>query len=134
MRNESIGVEQLLADYAQREDPRLREKFKHIPPYLRDLIYKASAFYTNIPSCYMQLVTELLAQSRNQVLLILLNYYNLLESALTRFDRETFVFGAFGDYIRPERQAQVVKLHGSVDWFMNVGGKGLTWDQGSCPA
>lgn len=109
-----IDVESALRKYAEHTDSQIREQFKHIPPYLRDLIYRASTGYTSIPSCYVRLVVELLAERPHEVLFLLLNYDNLLETALSQFSPK-FTFNNIEDYVPIEQNFMVVKLHGSIN-------------------
>ncbi|GAJ08050.1 unnamed protein product, partial [marine sediment metagenome] len=81
-----ISIERELRRYAEHKDERIRQNFKHIPAYLRDLLFRASTEYTHVPSSYMRLIIKLLADYPHDVLFITLNYDNLLESALERFD------------------------------------------------
>lgn len=123
-----IGIENALREYANHKDHRIREHFKHIPAYLRDLLQRSSTNYTSMPSCYIQLVVELLAERPHEVLFLVLNYDTLLESAISQFDSR-LQFSSIGHYVAEERQAKVVKLHGSINWFMALPGKPtLDWD------
>ena len=126
----NIGIEKALRKYAEHSDSRIQEHFKHVPAYLRDLLFRASTEYTYVPSSYIQLVIKLLADYPHDVTFITLNYDNLLESALRRFDAK-FQFENIGAYVDDERNAKVVKLHGSIDWFKRLpGGRTEGWDSG----
>jgi len=116
------SIEKELRRYAQHKDERIRQNFKHIPAYLRDLLYRASTQYTNVPSSYMRLIIKLLADYPHDVLFITLNYDNLLESALKRFD-PMLQFREIEEYVADGRQAMVVKLHGSINWFRRLPGE-----------
>ena len=115
-----VGMEQTLREYADTDDTTILGHFRHIPPYLRDLLYRASTEYTTVPSCYLDLAIELLWRSPHELLFLVLNYDNLLESALTLYD-STLTFSSIGDFVRRERGLLVVKLHGSIDWFKPIG-------------
>ena len=80
-----VSIEEELTRYAEHPSEEVRLQFKHIPPYLRDLLYLSSTEYTSVPSSYSELVHELLAERRHDVLFIVLNYDNLLESALNLY-------------------------------------------------
>jgi len=122
-----ISIEEELLRYAKHHSPQIRSQFKHVPPYLRDLIYLSSTQYTSVPSSYSQLVHELLAEYPHDVLFMVLNYDNLLESALNLYDSE-YNFKRVAQYISEDRQAKVVKLHGSINWFRRVSNAGnLNW-------
>ena len=121
----NVGMEQTLREYADTDDATILGHFKHIPPYLRDLLYRASVRYTTVPSCYIDLAMELLWRSPHELLFLVLNYDNLLESALTRYD-STLTFSSIGDFVRRERGLTVVKIHGSIDWFKSIG-PGSDW-------
>lgn len=113
---DEFSVEQELRRYSNHTDVRLQENFKFVPPYLRDLIYRASNEYTSSQGCYTQLVSELLSENPHEALFLVLNYDNLLEKAITRYDR-SLTFQPISDYVKEGRQAKVVKLHGSINWF-----------------
>ena len=91
-----------------------------MPPYLRDVLHKSSQSYVRTPACYLQLVEQLLAENPHEVLFLVLNYDTLLERAITML-RPAYVYGAAGDYVRQDRQAKVVKMHGSFNWFRDIG-------------
>ena len=123
-----IDVENALRKYAEHTDSQIREQFKHIPAYLRDLLYRASTQYTSMPSCYVRLVAELLAEHPHDVLFLILNYDNLLETALSQFNPK-FQFNNIEDYVPVNQKFMVVKLHGSINWFRHLpGGTSVDWD------
>ena len=121
------SLEDALRGYANHSNGQIREHFKHIPAYLRDLIYRTSNQYVDIPSCYIQLVHSLLADHEHQVLFLSLNYDDLLEKALFRFD-QTLMFSDLDDYTAGNRQAIVMKLHGSINWFKLLVRGGADWE------
>ena len=122
------GLEDALGHYAEHPSEQLRQRFKHIPPYLRDLLWQCSENYTKIPSGYVRLVTQLLAEHPHEVMFIVMNYDNFLEKALTLFDG-SYTFDRLPYYIAQHRSAKIVKLHGSIDWFRPMPREDLTWDQ-----
>jgi len=124
-----IGIENELRRYAEHTDPQMRQHYKHIPAYLRDLLYLASKQYTYVPSTYVQLVIELLAEQPHDILFIVLNYDNLLEQALTLFNPD-LQFRYMAEYVDVNRNAKVVKLHGSINWFRRLpGGRTTGWTE-----
>lgn len=123
------GLEDALTHYAfHPTSEQLRQRFKHIPPYLRDLLWRCSGGYTPVPSGYVRLVTELLAEHPHEVLFIVMNYDDLLERALASFDR-SYTFDKLPYYVAQHRSAKVVKLHGSIDWFRPMSGRDSSWDE-----
>ena len=105
----------------------LREHYKHVPPYLRDLLMMCSYEYTPYPSSYIQLVQALLAEKPSDVLFIVLNYDDLLEQALYRFTGGEIRFESLDDYVRADRPVKLVKLHGSINWFKPIGSVSGDW-------
>jgi len=123
-----VGIEEELKRCAEHHDTRIRSQFKHIPAYLRDLLYTASYRYTHMPSSYIELAKELLAEHPHDVLFIVLNYDNLLEQALQWFDPK-LIFDDISKYVAADRPARVVKLHGSINWFKRIPGNAkVQWD------
>lgn len=116
-------IEAVLHDLALREDPVTRKQFKEVPAYLRDVIY-ATTTSASIPGSYVELIDGLLVRRPHDVLFLVLNYDTLLEQALAG---RGLLYKALEDYIRPERPAKIIKLHGSVNWFMNIGNATNTW-------
>jgi hypothetical protein len=114
-----VSVEKELRRCAEHHDPRIRSQFKYIPAYLRDLLHSASYKYTEMPSSYIELAKELLAEHPHDVLFIILNYDNLLEQALQWFEPR-LKFDNISDYVAVNRPAKVVKLHGSINWFRTM--------------
>lgn len=110
------SLEAALTHYAHHSNQELKEHYKHVPPYLRDLLWASSTGYVRDPNCYIHLARELLLETPNHVLFLVLNYDTLLEQALKRV-RPTLTYDALDSYVESGRGAQVVKLHGSVNWF-----------------
>lgn len=128
-RKNEFSLEQELRTLANHSDPQVAAHFKQIPPYLRDLLLKASYEYTHMPGCHFQILYELLSEQPHQLLFLVLNYDNLLEKALVQFHPGQYKFESIDDYIRAERQAKVVKIHGSIDWFKLIGSPHrASWD------
>lgn len=116
----TLPLEQKLRDYSQHKDPRVRQHFRQIPPYLRDLLAMVSASYTSNPAGYIQLVKGLIADHPHEVLFVSLNYDTMLEQALYSFDH-SFEFNSYEHYIERSRKCTVVKPHGSSDWMSRLG-------------
>lgn len=123
-----IAIEKALGSYATHSDARIRDAFKHIPAYLRDLLFKASVSYVPRPGTYIQLVVRLMADCPHEVLFIVLNYDDFLERALSQFD-PIYTFTSIDEYIVQGRQATVVKPHGSIDWFTPMAQANGAWEE-----
>lgn len=125
-----ISIEQELKRYAEHTRPNLYQAFKHIPPYLRDLLMKASIDYIDYPSNYIKLAIELLEENPHEVLFITLNYDTLLEQALRLLNSDIYNFHDIYSYNTPSRSGNIVKLHGSINWLRLIpGSAGKTWEQ-----
>ena len=125
----TFALETELRSLSEDPDPRIRQQFKHVPPYLRDLLWRASYEYTKTPGTYMQLLRALLAGVPHHVLFLVLNYDTLLEQALDLFElRVKTIFENIDSYVEEDRQFKVVKLHGSIDWFKLIGSAAQTWE------
>lgn len=111
-----IGVEKALRHYRYHESPILREHFKHIPPYLRDLIWLTTNDHRAAPSNFNRLIANLLEEIPHVVLFLVLNYDLLVESAIGHLESNPNPFMSLPDYIADDRR-KVVKLHGSIDWM-----------------
>lgn len=121
LQRSEVGLEEQLRHYAEHRTERIRQHYKHIPAYLRDLLWACSEQYVRMPGCYVQLVIKLLAETPHDVLFLVLNYDTLLEKALTSYE-PTWQFKELSDYVDPQRTAKVIKLHGSVNWFVRLAG------------
>jgi hypothetical protein len=64
---------------------------------------------------------ELLAERSCDVLFLVLNYDDLFEKALFKYDTKLYFFRQLEDYVRPGRQANLIKMHGSVNWYRPIG-------------
>ena len=105
--------------YAEHPHTLIQAHFKHIPPYIRDLIYRTSTQYIHSPNSYSQLVMGLLAEYPHDLLFIVLNYDNYLESALRLFNPK-HQFDSINKYTAGYDHVKVVKLHGSINWFKQI--------------
>jgi len=114
-----VNIEEELRHYADHTNPQVRSHFKHIPPYLRDLIYATATGYTFYPSSYVELLIELFEEHPHDILFIVLNYDHLLEMALKEINSQ-YTFTKLSDYVDDGRQVRVVKLHGSINWFVHL--------------
>ena len=124
-----VSIEEKLTYYSNNDSPTIREKFKQIPGYLRDLLYLSSKEYTHTPSSYIELALELLEDKPHDVLFISLNYDDLLESAITEIYPD-LDFHNLSQYINNDKHLKVVKLHGSVNWFRQMSNDGnKRWHQ-----
>lgn len=112
-------IETELARLAHHDDSQTRQDFKQIPPYIRDLLQKASREYTALPGHYIQLAHLLLKDYGCEVLFLVLNYDDLLEQALN-YLYPHLPFTEMHHYIDNERPFKVVKLHGSINWFATL--------------
>lgn len=121
-----FDLESRLRELADHPDDRVRQQFKHVPPYLRDLLWRASYEYTHTPGTYLQLIYALLADVPHHVLFLVLNYDTLLEQALALFPKMDF--SNVESYVREDRQVKVVKLHGSINWFKLIGRANQSWE------
>lgn len=115
-----VNLEQRLAHYA-RGSASQRARYLHVPPYIRDVVAQCTNHYATDPGCHISLVLSLMEENVNEVLFITLNYDTYIEKALFVFDRMNYRFNdvspSGGDsYVRQGRAANLVKVHGSVDW------------------
>lgn len=115
----SFSIESQLREYSVHPDTRIREHYLDIPRYLRQLILTCTSRYTPTPGSYLRLVKALLADSPHDVLFITLNYDDLLERALLLLD-ERLSFLNVNQYVLPGRRVLVCKVHGSVDWVVQM--------------
>jgi hypothetical protein len=128
-RGDAFNIEQKLREYAEHKDQRIRDAFREVPPYLRDLIATVVQSYTggNNPGTHLRLVMNLLSTGA-EVAFIDLNYDPYIESALAAFD-PGLAIQSVGDYAAPGRQAIVCKAHGSIDWGVRMGGGRQAWHE-----
>ena len=129
-RHEDFNLEEELLRLANHDDGQTRENFKQVPAYLRDLLLACSEGYTARPTSYSQLVQHLVAESQHQVLFLVLNYDDLLEKAITLYN-PSYQFATLEHYVDPDRPVQVVKFHGSINWFTPMSGGGDWFERAS---
>ena len=126
---ETLNLEAKLQEYATHGDAQIVQAFRHVPPYIRDVLAASSAAYATNLGTYMQLILKLLAHQPHEIAFIVMNYDDLLEKGLHRYARK-FSFERLPDYIEVGRQAHVYKLHGSINWLVALGesGGGHSWE------
>jgi len=121
--NEALGIEAKLREFAQHKHAQTRRWFRDLPPYLRDLLHAASSTYVAVPEAYLRLVEQLAQEHGHEVGFVTLNYDTLLEQALVRCG---YSFPSFDSYVLGN-SGPVVKLHGSVNWFVSMGSREVPW-------
>ncbi|MCH7624810.1 MAG: SIR2 family protein, partial [Chloroflexi bacterium] len=114
-----VSLENELRRYSKHQSDVLREAFKYIPPYLRDLIYRCTARYASLPSNYIRLILSLVEEHGHEVLFIVMNYDELLEKAISHIYPE-IIFRSLAPYINNGKNLMVLKLHGSTNWFISM--------------
>ena len=125
----TFALETELRSLSEHTDERIRQQFKHVPPYFRDLLWRASYEYTATPGTYYQLIKALLADVPHHVLFLVMNYDTLLEQAIDLFElRKKTIFENIESYVNEDRQYKVVKPHGSIDWFKVIGSADQAWE------
>lgn len=122
IREDWFSIERELSNFSltKRSSPATYKNFLEVPAYLRDLTYQVCEIYGVESGSYAQLVHGLLDSNRHDVAFVSLNYDNILETELDRFDPDTYSFTKLSDYIQSQRGAKVFKLHGSVNWFRAI--------------
>ena len=95
--------------------------YSEVPAYLRDVIHHLTENYLTQntrrrPGCYDQLVAALLGDYQHEALFIVLNYDTLLENSLSHFYPDR-TFDGLGSYVSDNYPANVLKVHGSTNWF-----------------
>lgn len=119
-----VGVEQALTAYATHDSAELRAMYSEVPAYLRDLTHRLTQNYLDLnvrrrPGCYDQLVATLLGDHEHEALFIVLNYDTLLENSLSAFYPGR-IFERLGHYVSNDYRANVLKVHGSTNWFWSL--------------
>lgn len=117
-RKGTFGLEQALRQLSEHSDPSVRDNFREVPAYLRDLLHTVSTQYTSSPTTFIQLCAVLMSDHPHNIAFVTTNYDTFLEQALNYHDPSIYEFTEMGHYIDPRRQAKVFKIHGSVDWFV----------------
>ena len=128
---DSEALETALQNIADHEDQQMRERFREVPGYIRDLIWACTRpggtnGYVTTPGTHNQLVSRLVADYQHEVLFLVLNYDTYVEQALSGYD-PSMTYRHIGDYIA--HRHLVVKLHGSVNWFKRLSGSGDWFEQ-----
>lgn len=123
----TINIEAKLREYATHHDERIRNHFKEVPLYLRDLIVSVVRQFTRgiSPGNHVRLVMSLLSHNV-EVLFLDLNYDPYIEMALGEFDPKLAI-QRIEDYAAPGRRAIVCKVHGAIDWGMPMGPLDWPW-------
>jgi hypothetical protein len=119
-RTGSLKLEARLREFATHPDTGIRAHFKHVPPYLRDLLNAVVRNYTegHSPGTHLRFVLRLLSAGV-QVGFVVLNYDDYVEMALREFDT-TLNIDSLDHYVALQRRALVFKVHGSVDWGIAI--------------
>jgi hypothetical protein len=91
-------------------------KFLSIPYYLQELLFRVSHGYTRDPNNYDVLIAGLL-RLPTQVLFVTMNYDTLLDDRLHAVAGE---LERLDDYVRPEHNWALIKLHGSITWVRRI--------------
>jgi hypothetical protein len=124
---ETLNVEEELARLQQHPDPGLREAYKSVPLYLRDLLTNVALRYVDHPGTHAEFVTRLIADGDHDVDFVTVNYDTYLERAIEdafgrRFtDQGGYVAGSRGPSAAGFR---LFKLHGSIDWWASFAESG----------
>ena len=111
----NASLEEKLLELSQHPDSRLRDCYRDVPPYLRDLILRVTDGYTqNVsPGSHLHLVGSLFGTG-HQVAFLDLNYDDYLEKALADFD-DRLAIKRIRDYVNGD-ESIVGKVHGSIHW------------------
>ena len=116
----AVGLEAYLRDQLRRSPyPQLRRRYQAVPLYLQHLLWEAGRSYARHPDNYDRLVTA--ALRLQHATYITLNYDTILDRRLA-IDAPV---DSLDDYIHPERNWSLVKLHGSINWGRPVEGEAL---------
>lgn len=119
----TFPLEEKLREYAKDPNSDIRDQFKYIPPYFRDIIRRcASGYLAGSPGAYATFLHQLLRPAAHDVLFIVLNYDTILENALNIYYGNTFPMSQFQHYIsgRASGRPMVVTMHGSTNWFQQL--------------
>ena len=115
---DTFSLEEALREISDDPDPEIRRAFKQIPLYIRDVICECQEHYIEIPSAHIRLVDILRPGYKRAIAFITANYDTLIERALGMYSPR-FSFSSVRGYLGAD--APVLKLHGSIDWFVPVG-------------
>jgi len=115
----ALNLEQKLREYANDNNQQIRRLFKDIPIYIRSVLIACSSHYYEHSGAHAFLIKRLLADYPHHVLFISLNYDDLLERSLASYSGKSITH--MDEYVDKERQALIVKLHGSIDWLTPIG-------------
>jgi len=115
----ALNLEQKLREYANHNNQSIRRLFKDIPIYIRSVLIACSSHYYEHSGAHAFLIKRLLAIYPHHVLFISLNYDDLLERSLASYSGKSITH--MDEYVDKERQALIVKLHGSIDWLTPIG-------------
>ena len=115
----ALNLEQKLREYANDNNQRIRRLFKDIPIYIRSVLIDCSTHYYEHSGAHAFLIKRILSDHPHHVLFISLNYDVLLEHSLASYSGKSII--DMDEYVAKERQALIVKLHGSIDWLTPIG-------------
>ena len=115
----ALNLEQKLREYANDNNQPIRRLFRDIPIYIRSVLIECSRHYYEHSGAHAFLIKRLLADHPHHVLFISLNYDDLLERSLASYSGKSII--DMDEYVAKERQAVIVKLHGSIDWLTPIG-------------
>ena len=121
----SLQLETKLRELFEHDEEVIRQHFKHVPAYLRDVLNMVGASYQSRGN-YTRMLIRLL-ETGHQVAFIVLNYDNLLERTLKMYDESLYSFESLDHYVADGRPVKVFKLHGSVDWGYRLQSKARRW-------
>ena len=123
----ALDLASKLLECAKHQDEEIRKAFRRIPPYLRDL-FVSTRRYCQGTGSYAVLLKKVLADHQHRALLMSLNYDDFLDRALWQIRPTYTPTWDLSGYAELSRSALLVKLHGSVDWFVPLG-PAESWDE-----
>lgn len=122
-----FNLEEKLREFAYHDDDHIRDAFKEVPPYLRDVLWEVSRHYVEMPGTHIELASRLVAQQPHHTLFLSLNYDTFLETALSFFGNS---YGSISGYVSKGLRPMVIKLHGSINWFRLIREtRGGSWEK-----
>ncbi|MCH8273720.1 MAG: hypothetical protein IH851_02935 [Armatimonadetes bacterium] len=114
-----LNLENLLREAYYSEHENTRRRALEIPYYLSELFLAVSSKFTDAAATkYATLVRHLDESGFEKVLFLTTNYDLLLDGALSAY--HSFEFGKIDDYVRGDRRWNLVKIHGSANWFRPI--------------